>query len=179
TAKKVEIEQKQKFIELLRKMKATGRMTIRMADLKVLKGSEYDFDLEDGDTLNIPEKNSVVNVAGAVMTQGSHLYSNKMCYEDYIEATGGYSRYADKNNVFVIKVDGSARKISKKFITWNPFRSRWEMTAFGGEIRQIEPGDCIVVPEKIERIAWLREIRDITQLLMNIAVTAGVAVNLY
>jgi len=30
------------------------------------------------------------------------------------------------------------------------------------------------VPEKVDRIAWLREIKDITQILMNTAVTAGV-----
>ena len=53
------------------------------------------------------------------------------------------------------------------------------MTAYGGEIRQIEPGDSIVVPEKVEHIAWLRDIKDITQILMNIAVVAGVTIALY
>ena len=48
------------------------------------------------------------------------------------------------------------------------------MTAYSGEIRQIEPGDTIVVPEKTERIAWLREIKDITTIMMNIAIVAGV-----
>lgn len=44
---------------------------------------------------------------------------------------------------------------------------------------EIEPGDVIVVPEKVERIAWLREIRDITQILMNTAVAAGVVIKLF
>jgi len=30
-----------------------------------------------------------------------------------------------------------------------------------------------VVPQKIERMAWMREIKDITQILANIALTAG------
>jgi hypothetical protein len=50
------------------------------------------------------------------------------------------------------------------------------MTAFGGEIRQIEPGDTIVVPEQMERIAWLREIKDITTILMNIAAVTGIMI---
>ena len=50
------------------------------------------------------------------------------------------------------------------------------MTAYGGEIRTIEPGDTIVVPEKAERIAWLREIKDITTIMMNLAVVAGVVI---
>jgi len=176
-AKKGEQEQKQQFIETLRKTKAQGRMTINVADAKKLKNTEYDFELEDGDELNIPEKNSVVNVIGSVMAQGSHLYSDKLGYQDYIDAAGGYSYYADKSNVYVLKVDGGARKISNNFIGWNSSRSQWEMTAYGGNVKQIEPGDTIVVPEKAERIAWMREIKDITQIMMNLAVVAAVAIH--
>ena len=42
--------------------------------------------------------------------------------------------------------------------------------------KDLEPGDTIVVPEKLERIAWLREFKDITQILYQIAVTAGVII---
>lgn len=178
-AKEVELAQKNRFIQILRQTKATGRMTIYVSDAKSLKNSDYDFELEDGDTLDIPEKNSVVNVLGSVMTQGSHLYSDKLNFQDYIDATGGYSSFADANNVFILKVDGSARKISKNFIGWSASRSRWEMTAYNGDIRQVEPGDTIVVPEKMERIAWLREIKDVTAIMMNIAVVAGVVVALF
>lgn len=175
-AKQVELEQKKRFIALLRQTKATGRMTIRLADAKTLRDTEYDFELEDGDALHVPEKNSVVNVMGSVMSQGSHLYSDRLDYQDYIDSTGGYSHYADTSNVYILKVDGSARKVSRNFIAWSPSRARWEMTAYGGEIRTIEPGDTIVVPEKTERIAWLREIKDITTIMMNLAVVAGVVV---
>jgi polysaccharide biosynthesis/export protein len=178
-AKKIELEQKQKFVATLKRIKATGRMTIYLADIKAMKGTEYDFELEDGDTLDIPERNSVVAVVGSVMTQGSHLYSDRLGYQDYIDATGGYSYYADTDNVYIMKVDGSARKVSKSYIGWSSSRARWEMTAYGGEIKQIEPGDIIVVPEKAERIAWLREIKDITQILMNTAVVAGVIIALF
>jgi len=34
------------------------------------------------------------------------------------------------------------------------------------------------VPEKLERIAWLREVKDITQILMQMAVTAGVVIEM-
>jgi len=175
-AKKVELEQKRHFIDLLRQTRATGRMTVRLADAKALRDSEYDFELEDGDALYVPEKNNAVSVMGSVMTQGSHLYSDKYDYQDYIEMTGGYSYYADTRNVYILKVDGSARRVSGNYIGWSASRARWEMTAYGGEIRTIEPGDTIVVPEKAERIAWLREIKDITTIMMNLAVVAGVVV---
>ncbi|MCX5847789.1 MAG: SLBB domain-containing protein [Deltaproteobacteria bacterium] len=178
-AKKIELEQKQKFIASLYQLKASGRMSINLTHLRLLKGSEYDIELEDGDSLYIPPKPSVVNVTGAVMSQGSYLFSEKLDFEDYIGMAGGYSRYADVDNTYILKVDGSARRVSKGFMSWNNNRSRWEMTAFGEKISELESGDIIVVPEKIERIAWLREIRDITQILMQMAVTAGITIKLF
>jgi polysaccharide export outer membrane protein len=39
---------------------------------------------------------------------------------------------------------------------------------------RMEPGDTIIVPRKIDRILWLRNVRDITQIVFQIAVAAGV-----
>jgi len=178
-AKRVELEQKQKFIESLKKLKIVGRMTIKLAHLRLLKGSEYDIELEDGDSLYIPLKGSVVNVVGAVMSGSSFVYSDRFDYRDYIKIAGGYTRYADTDNVYVLKIDGSARKLSRGFFNWNDSRSRWEIAGFDEEVKDIEPGDTIVVPEKLERIAWLREVKDITQILFQIAVTTGVVITLF
>ncbi len=112
------------------------------------------------------------------MSRGSYIYSDDLKYQDYIAMTGGYSEYADEDNTFVLKVDGSARKI-KDSISWNPFKSRWEMTVFGEKVKEIEPGDTIIVPEEVGRIAWLREIKDITQVLMQMAVTAAVTIKMF
>lgn len=178
-AKEVEMVQKQKFVDTLKSLKAQGRMTIRLANLRLLKGSEYDIELEDGDRLHIPQRNNVVNVMGSVMAQASYIYLDQFTYKDYVGMAGGYSRYADESATFVLKVDGSAKKLGKGFIGWNDNQSRWELTAFGEKIKEIEPGDVIVVPEQFERIAWLREIRDITQIIMNTAVVAAVVVKLF
>lgn len=179
TAKKVELEQKRKFVEAMKQLKATGRMSIKLAHLRLLKNSEYDIELEDGDSLFIPMRNSVVNVAGAVMSRGSFVYSEKFDYNDYVTMAGGYTRYADDDNVYVLKVDGTALKLSDGFFSWNMKKSRWEVTGFGEDIKQIEPGDSIIIPEKLERIAWIREINNLTQILYQIAVTAGVTIALF
>ena len=178
-AKKQESELKLKLIEYMKSLQATGRMTIALTHIRMLKGSPFDIELEDGDSLTLPQKTSVVNVVGAVMSEGSHIYNDTLDYKDYVALAGGYARYADEANVFVIKVDGSARKLSSGFAVWNDKRDRWEMTAYGKEIKQIEPGDVIVIPERIAQIAWLREIRDITQVLMNTAVTAATIIKLW
>jgi len=178
-AKEVELVQKQKFVEALKTLKAQGRMTIQLANVRLLKGSEYDIELEDGDQLYIPQKNNVVTVMGSVFSQASYIYIDQWGYKDYIAMAGGYSRYADESSTFVLKVDGSARKLGRGILEWNGSRSRWEFTAFGEKIKDIEPGDVIVVPEQFERIAWLRELRDVTQILMNTAVVAAVVLKLF
>lgn len=171
-ARQVELQQRQKFVETLKKLPPTGRMTIYLAHLRLLKGSVYDIELEEGDSLYIPTKNSVVNVAGAVMSNGSFVYVDGLGYEEYIRMAGGYSRYADTSNIFVMKVDGSARKLPGS-VNWNPFQKRWEMGVFAEGRSVIEAGDSIVVPEKLERTAWLRELKDITQIISNVGLTAA------
>ncbi len=38
----------------------------------------------------------------------------------------------------------------------------------------LDPGDTIVVPEQLERIEWLKQIKDIATIIGQIALTAGV-----
>jgi polysaccharide export outer membrane protein len=178
-AKKAQLQNKQQFIESLKKLKASGRMSIKLAHLRLLKGSKYDMKLENGDSIYVPMKSSVVNVVGAVMSRGSFIYSGHLDYKDYIEMTGGYTRFADKDNIYVLKADGTAKKLLTGLFNWNASKDRWETAAFGEETKDIGPGDTIVVPEKLDRIAWLRETKDLTQILYQIAVTAGVAVFLF
>ncbi|MBA4391251.1 MAG: hypothetical protein C0399_09975 [Syntrophus sp. (in: bacteria)] len=178
-AKAIEVEQKKKLIETLKQLKPTGRMTIYLAHLRLLKGSEYDIELEEGDTLFIPTKNSVVNVAGSVMSTGSFVHSDRMGYKDYIQMAGGYSQYADTSRAFVVKVDGSARKVSSGLVSWNPFKNRWEAAGYGEGKSEIEAGDSIIVPEKLERTAWLRELKDITQIVANVGLAAGAIAVMY
>jgi len=178
-ANELQAIQKRAFIESLKQLKATGRMMIRLANIRLLKGSEYDIELEEGDTLDIPQINKVINVLGSVMSPGSYVYLNNYTYKDYIDMAGGYTSYADASKTFVLKVDGSARRLDRGFLNWSDSGSRWEMAGFGQETKAIEPGDVIIVPEQFDQIAWLRTVRDISQILMNTAVVAGVVIKLF
>ncbi len=148
----------QRLLDALRRTKATGRMTITLAHPRLLKGSEFDVELEDNDTLYIPTKNNVILVQGAVMVPGSFIYNERLDHEAYIAKAGGLTKYADPKNMFVLKADGSAIKIPNRYITWSNENARWELTAFGEERKMLEPGDAIIIPEKLEAIAWMRSI---------------------
>jgi len=168
-----EAEQKRQFLNKLRQVKALGRIVVRFDEPEKLKDTPYDIELEEGDSLYIPTKSSSIQVIGSVYNQTAFIYSPEKDLSDYIDLAGGYTENADKDNVFILKVDGSAVKPGKGLfgIRWNRELKRWEL---GGS--ELEPGDTIVVPEKLTRIAWLRNIKDITQILYQIAVTAGVLI---
>jgi len=167
----LETEQKRKFLESLRAVKAKGRLVVRMLPLEQLKGSHYDIRLEEGDSIHIARDPMVVHVAGSVFNQNAFVYDESRNVSDYIKLAGGFTDNADKKKVYILKADGSAVRPGKGVlgIRWNRSRHKWDSGR-----GSLEPGDVIVVPEKLERIAWLKNTKDITQILFQIAVAAAV-----
>lgn len=167
----LETEQKRKFVESLRAVKAKGRLVIKLLPLDKLKGTSYDIQLEEGDTLHIAKDPMIVNVAGSVFNQSAFVYDRGNSISDYIKMAGGYTDNADKKKVYILKADGSAVKPGKGLlgIRWNSNKHKWNT---GNS--NLESGDIIIVPEKLERVAWLKQVKDVTQILFQIAVSAAV-----
>lgn len=155
--------QKAQLISKLKTAKAKGRISINLTNEEKFKGSPSDLALEDGDTLVIPETPAHVLVLGSVYNQTSFVYSKDLDVADYLRSAGGTMRGADTGEIYVLKVDGTA---VRKGSSWFP----------GLMSAGLDPGDTVVVPEKIDRRAWVRDIKDITQILYQIAVTAGVLI---
>jgi polysaccharide biosynthesis/export protein len=167
TSEKLETEQKRRFIETLRNVKAKGRIVISLSAPDKLKGTPDDIPLEEDDSIIIPEDPRMVYTVGSLYNQTSFIFDKSKDVSDYIDLSGGYTEHADKNKTYVIKVNGSAVRLSDGFLGFS--RNR-----IGS--RDLEPGDSIIVPEKIESVKWLKETKDITQILYQIAVTAGVLI---
>ena len=163
--------------ELIRKTKAaqaTGRVVIPLDVMDDFKGSEYDLELDDGDTLTIPPMPSTVNILGSVYNPTSIVHTQGKRVDFYLNKVGGPTPDAEKDEMYIVKADGSV--ISKtqkgKFrILWDTEENRW----FSGDFMsvRIEPGDSILVPSKVTRLIWKKEIMDWTTVLFHIAVTAG------
>ena len=173
----MENAQRQSFLEKLRTVKAKGRIAIRLTqDLAMLKGTSEDISLTDGDVIQIPSDPKTVQVIGSVYNQTAFVYGKEKGLSEYIDLAGGYSDNADKSGTYILRADGTAQKTGSGFlgVTWNGNSNRWDE---GGGF--IGSGDTIVVPEQLERIAWMRNIKDITQILYQIAVGAGVVIKLF
>jgi len=179
---KEEAEQRQKamaqrkeVIAHLKAAAATGRVVIKLMPLKKFKGSEYDLDLEEGDSLNIPMTPSTVMVMGRVYNPNAILYTKDKRLEYYLDKVGGPAENADKKRIYLVRADGSVlSRTESRFwgFRWEEESHRW---AYGGFMAtRMGPGDTILVPEKYERIYWTRELKDWTQILFQIAFAAGV-----
>jgi len=169
----LETEQKRQFLAKLRTIKAKGRVAIQLELPDKLRGTLYDIELEESDSIYVPTDPQTVQVIGSVYNQTAFVYERGRNSKYYISLAGGYTENADKGNVYILKANGSAMKASRGFsgLSWNSEYSRWDVGA-----GQVESGDTIVVPEKLEKIAWMRNIKDITQILYQIAVTSGVLI---
>jgi hypothetical protein len=44
---------------------------------------------------------------------------------------------------------------------------------------ELQPGDSVVVPERLAQSRWLKDVKDITQIAFQIAVTAAVVLKLF
>jgi polysaccharide export outer membrane protein len=165
--RETESKQMKDLIEKMRTVKASGRMVIALDRPETLKKTQNDIELAGGDSLFIPSNPQTVQILGAVFNQTAFVYNKGKGIESYVKLAGGYTENADKKRLYVFKADGTAVK-----------PEGGGLFLFGDDTyrtgKDLEPGDTIVVPEQLERIAWLREFKDITQILYQIAVTAGV-----
>ncbi len=171
------ISQKRAFLAKLKAVRAKGRVVIKLQEPEKFKGSPSDIELEEGDALSVPSIPSHVQVIGSVYNQNAYVYNPKYTVSNYLKSAGGLGKNSDEDEIYVLKVDGRAignnsMGSSWGLISWDSEEGRWSGAGFMSQ--RLDPGDTIVVPEKIEKIAWLREVKDMTQILYQIAVTAGV-----
>ena len=168
--------QQRMLIAALRKVEPLGRVVIELEDPERLRGTPKDIPLQEGDRLTIPEAAGTVNVVGAVFAPTALVYTPYRTVKEYLTMAGGTTEIADDREIYVIKVNGAA--VSRKGFSW--VKASWDGSKFGyhpGGISSLplDPGDTIVVPERLERIPWLKNIKDVAAILGNLALTAGIA----
>ena len=165
-SEKAAAEQRILLVAKLRSARAKGRLALNLSlarNIEEFKGSPHDLVLEDGDSLHIPERSAQIQVLGAVYNQNAFVYTKKGSVDRYINLAGGFTKDADKKEVYILKVDGTA--ISDRGTS-------------GFKRLVLDPGDTIVVPEKLDKIAWMRYFKDVTQILYQLAITAAVLITL-
>lgn len=148
----------------LREQSPEGRMVIALAPDVTDSDDLPEVPLEDGDSITIPAVPTTVSVLGEVFTPGDFLLTERRV-GDYLDLSGGLKDSGELSEAYLIRANGTvvARKQDRQlFGLFNTFG--W--TA-------VQPGDAVVVPPKLERVAFMRNLKDIAQVFSQFGLGAA------
>ncbi|MEW6719495.1 MAG: SLBB domain-containing protein [Thermodesulfobacteriota bacterium] len=171
-AAQAEIRLVEALVQKLKQTRPQGRMVLEISAPGEMRNTLNDIELENGDVLTVPQNPRNVHALGAVFNQATFVFDERKKLENYILMAGGYTESADRDRIYILKANGSAiRPEGSRFFLFSG-------SAFSAQDGKplLEPGDTIVVPEKIGRIAWRRSIIDISQILFQATMAAGVVI---
>ena len=168
-----EYERRRQLINNLRQIDIMGRVVTKIDTPKNITGTAWDFELEAGDTLQIPKAPLTVNVMGAVYTSSTQLYRKNMSINGYVHAAGGALKTAHKRMVYLLKNDGTTIRLTRS--TAMLTSKKW--TAPQGFSSAIEPGDTIVVPVKYLDRQPIESLKDVIDVIYKVAIAAGVIID--
>ena len=154
---------------------AEGRMVIHVDSKWDGKQGLDDIVLEDGDQIAVPVLPSSVNVLGEVNHPASFVRVRSNTVRDYIDQAGGFTQYADQDEVMVIKADGSV-------MTTDGIRQSRRTRLFpamplisdGILGAKLDVGDTVFVPVDLKGVQNLQVAKDVTTIVANTAMTLGV-----
>jgi polysaccharide biosynthesis/export protein len=156
------IDSQRRLVENLRKMRATGRIVLNLKPTDKDVTAVPALALEDGDRFYVPPASATVTVLGAVYNANDFIHKPDLAVRDYLRQSGGPTRTADKGHIYVVKADGSVRSNTE---------GSWFVAGLEG--MRLHPGDTIVVPEKLDRVSFMRNLRDYTQIFYQFALGAA------
>jgi protein involved in polysaccharide export with SLBB domain len=144
-AKQAAVQQFQTTLQRLQDSVPEGRLVIHISQkIKRWEGTASDVQVRTGDSIFIPKRPGVVLVDGSVYNPTGVTYKPGKNAGWYLKQAGGATQTANKKSIFVIRADGSVAGGSAGLL------------GGGVESSSMQPGDMIVVPEKIFTIsrAW-------------------------
>ncbi|WP_416305734.1 polysaccharide biosynthesis/export family protein [Neptunicella sp. SCSIO 80796] len=149
-----------KFVERARSVKPLGKVVLSV------DGQIANVRLEQGDEIVIPQNTDLVQVSGEVLLPQAIVYSSNASIADYVAWSGGYSERANVEQVAIVHANGLTSFVSADDSHWFVEETNY----------QIKPGDQILVLPKVDTKV-LQAVKDITQIIYQIAVAANVAIN--
>lgn len=156
-----EIEQQRRIVQKLRAIKAEGRIVLDLPGVATQVKNMPDLPLQDGDSIYIPRRPGTVDVLGSVFQQNAFVYRPQRTVNDYVKQAGGITSTADKSEIYVIRADGTAKSGQS---------SGW-FSGVGAS--ELNPGDTVVVPEKIDRSTFMQSLKEWTAIFYQFGLGAA------
>ena len=164
---------RQAALQKLRDTPATGRMVVQLTSLDQLRGSPYDIALTGGDALTVPANPRTVMVLGQVFNPVTLVHTPGSRVADYLDQVGGTRSNANTKEMYIVRADGTvfSSKQAGSGLRWDQRKFGWTFGGFGKT--PMYPGDVLLVPEKYRQTYVMRELKDLTQILYQIALGAA------
>jgi protein involved in polysaccharide export with SLBB domain len=159
-------QQQAEVLQRLKAQPASGRLVIHIsADINSWAGTPADIEMHTGDVLTVPKRPGFVLVSGQVYNASAITYVPGKEASWYLRRAGGTNDIANRGEIFVIRANGSV--IGRRSGEW-----------YGSKVlsTRLDPGDVIVVPQKIigGGLFW-KNLLTVAQISSSIAFTAAVA----
>ncbi|MDB4661736.1 SLBB domain-containing protein [Gammaproteobacteria bacterium] len=122
----------------LKDSNSNGRVIIDLED----RDSIELYAVRENDHLFIPEKSNVVYVYGEVSSEGAVMYSDAKGLEYFVQKSGGYKKFADKESIYILHPNGESQLYSSKR---NIFESSPQSEV------AIYPGSIIFIPRELDQ----------------------------
>jgi protein involved in polysaccharide export with SLBB domain len=152
------------IVAQLRNTRASGRVALPVRPKDKSLTDFPDMVLEDSDRLSIPHTPSTVSVVGDVYNPGSFIFESRNTAGAYLDLAGKGKPQSDLHHAFVLRANGivvAANNVNGLF------------TGAKFERLRLYPGDQIVVPYKLPTGAFVRGLRDWTQIMSQLALTGA------
>jgi len=159
SSKEADLVTAKELLNQIRSTKAIGRLAVELDDL--ISSPDHSITLKGGDRLVVPPRSQEVTVLGEVFYPTSHMHEEGKHRLDYVNQSGGATKLADTNNVYVVRANGKV--LAAKRIAW--FRMAHD--------EEIRPGDTVVVPLDVKPTDFMTNLKDISQILYQLATTTA------
>jgi len=158
--------QQDDIVQQLRNHPPAGRLVVHISpDIKSWANTPADIELRRDDVLTIPKRPGFVLVTGQVYNATAITFAPGKTADWYLSHAGGANTTANRKEIFIIRANGSV--IGRRSSGW-----------FNADVlsTRLDPGDVVVVPQKIlSSSAFWRNLLTTAQLASSIAITASVA----
>jgi protein involved in polysaccharide export with SLBB domain len=158
--------QQKQVLASLKSQPPTGRLVIKInTDIATWENTPADIEMRSGDVLTVPKKPGFVLVSGQVYNAAAITFVPGKNASWYLRHAGGSTNMANTKEIFVIRANGSV--VGRRSGEWY---------SEGVLDTKMEPGDIVVVPQKIigGSMFW-RNMLATAQVLSSIAITANLA----
>lgn len=161
------LERRQTLVKAIREAPYLGRVVIRLDEKYKFAGTDWDITLEHGDSLYVGAFPNTVSILGEVYSPTNIIYtSSSNTVGEALAKAGGVNNFGDYKNTFYVGPDG---------IVHTPGTTPWYASF---KWKSIEPGGSIIVPAKPPAKDYIEVVAKLTQILFQMAMTAGVIVAL-